>query len=434
MGEQQHENNGTWRALRAWVNSVEGVRSPIQTLGDLRDTRALYDVARAILPRGVDMWKAEADVGDNDPLREANLRKLLRAIKWWFSTEHDADMAAALDAVDVAAVVRRGDPANVVKVLEVLLAASVQCDEKASFIQNIMGLDPDDQHELMVLIDSVLRLSAAASSSSPSSTSRAAAGGGGANSDPAPSSSASASASASAGAGGGGEFSAAERAALLAELADARADSDHATGERQRLVARVSALESEVQRAEGVANDMREELEAARSASVLRSGESVRALVLESPLYRKALEDLYNANAEVQQSKTAIAGLNRRLEEAAKLAVELKKQRDEVDLMRERVAAGERALQTNEKLKMKLDELGDVRDANVQLSLENRDLTRRYAALELESVRTVNQLKERVAELELQAHLPRGAVPEAADGGADAGGPAAHSAPLGEGN
>ncbi len=60
------------------------------------------------------------------------------------------------DAIDAEAIVRRNDEAEVMKVMELVLASAVQCDDKTVYIEQIMGMGQEHQAELMVTIDSVM--------------------------------------------------------------------------------------------------------------------------------------------------------------------------------------------------------------------------------------------------------------------------------------
>ncbi len=59
-------------------------------------------------------------------------------------------------SIDAEGIVSRKVEREIMKVVELVLATAVQCDEKSSYIEQIMAMGQEHQAELMVTIDRVM--------------------------------------------------------------------------------------------------------------------------------------------------------------------------------------------------------------------------------------------------------------------------------------
>ncbi len=61
-----------------------------------------------------------------------------------------------LSDINVSKIVVQKQESEIVKVVELVLAAAVQCDDKSVYIDVIMGMDQEAQGELMITIDRLI--------------------------------------------------------------------------------------------------------------------------------------------------------------------------------------------------------------------------------------------------------------------------------------
>lgn len=93
-------------------------------------------------------------LGDNWALKSSNLRKLIRNVETYY---HEVlHKSADFGSVDVSAVARSSDSEAIVRMVELVVAAAVTCENRAEYVGWIMDLNEDSQAEMKALIESSL--------------------------------------------------------------------------------------------------------------------------------------------------------------------------------------------------------------------------------------------------------------------------------------
>jgi DNA repair exonuclease SbcCD ATPase subunit len=121
-----------------WINQtfeLDGL-GPCESFASLSDGVVLGQMFAAIAPDSFDPSAIQAT--DNYVLKGSNLRLLLRSIESYYNEV--LGKGVDLRSVDVNAIARTSDHDEIVGLLEVVLGAAMQCDDKAVFIQAIFTL------------------------------------------------------------------------------------------------------------------------------------------------------------------------------------------------------------------------------------------------------------------------------------------------------
>ena len=142
------------RACLEWVNTFGGLSSTCTSFHDLKDGVVLVAVLNEIAPESFLTNSIGAVASDNWVLRASNIRTVLRLIDEYYRT-------VLLKCVDVSsvnanAIAKECDHEEVVSLLELILGAAVQCDDKAEFIGAIFALEEMSQLVLKGMVEAAM--------------------------------------------------------------------------------------------------------------------------------------------------------------------------------------------------------------------------------------------------------------------------------------
>eukprot|EP01119_Soliformovum_irregulare_P000273 TRINITY_DN10201_c0_g1_i3.p1 TRINITY_DN10201_c0_g1~~TRINITY_DN10201_c0_g1_i3.p1 ORF type:complete len:573 (-),score=171.20 TRINITY_DN10201_c0_g1_i3:355-1929(-) len=98
------------------------------------------------------MVKREAE--ENEFLRHNNIKTVVSALDSYYQSE--LGLPGQAQDLDSSAIAREGNVQEIQKLVQLILGAAVECDEKIKWIGNIMKMEPASQRQLMVLIEQIL--------------------------------------------------------------------------------------------------------------------------------------------------------------------------------------------------------------------------------------------------------------------------------------
>ena len=90
------------------------------------------------------------------PLRLENLQKLMKGLNEFYEMELQVDSSRVVDFVDLTAIAKNRDKGHLVRLLELVMGAVVQCQDKETYISRIISLNETVQAELMVFIQKIM--------------------------------------------------------------------------------------------------------------------------------------------------------------------------------------------------------------------------------------------------------------------------------------
>lgn len=140
------------QAIIAWVNTFES-GAQCTDLSQLSDGIMIADILNEIVPFYFEKGTMNTETAGNWALAAGNLRKLLRTLDGYFRTVLFKEISMN---VDVNAIVKSNNTAEILNLLELVVGVAVQCDDKTTFIQNILSLDNLSQYVFKSLIEQVL--------------------------------------------------------------------------------------------------------------------------------------------------------------------------------------------------------------------------------------------------------------------------------------
>lgn len=129
---------------------------PPGSLEELGDGVVLFEALSEIAPDHFDPTTIARDLGDNWALKSSNLRKLCRNLETYFHEVlgKDADFEAV--GSSISSISRHSDRDGIIVLVELVAAATVQCEDKDVFIGRIMNMKPESQLEMKDIIESSL--------------------------------------------------------------------------------------------------------------------------------------------------------------------------------------------------------------------------------------------------------------------------------------
>jgi len=142
-----------------WIRTFRNLPKECNSLIELSDGLILGHILAQLIPSSfhADILKKEAET--NDFLKLANLKNIVKTLDKYYQEELglpsiiDEDSE---DSVDVNAITKAGDLAQISRLVQLILGVAVECENKVLYIQEIMKMDPSSQKELMVLINGIL--------------------------------------------------------------------------------------------------------------------------------------------------------------------------------------------------------------------------------------------------------------------------------------
>mmetsp|Transcript_45648 Transcript_45648/g.74433 ORF Transcript_45648/g.74433 Transcript_45648/m.74433 type:complete len:837 (-) Transcript_45648:309-2819(-) len=144
-------------SLVKWVNTFSGLSKPCENLADLSDGIILSDILYQISPGTFPLTEYGAQALTYQQ-RLSVLSDLAGHLKQFYK-EH-LGLTIDTDSINLSAVAD-GDFKEILKVAELGLGVSVQCEDKDTYIRNIMSLDTEAQAQIMILIEGLLNGSSA---------------------------------------------------------------------------------------------------------------------------------------------------------------------------------------------------------------------------------------------------------------------------------
>ena len=141
-------------SLVKWINSFEGLSYKLSSFGSLHDGVILFEILSQIdpatWPRSAINYNATGDWA----LCEGNLKKLYAGLLSFY--EDKLEQSILPGYVDLHLIAAQEDAPNLALLLELIIGAVVQCEEKDRFIAVILALDENTQASLMKLIEKVM--------------------------------------------------------------------------------------------------------------------------------------------------------------------------------------------------------------------------------------------------------------------------------------
>eukprot|EP01112_Ceratiomyxa_fruticulosa_P023585 TRINITY_DN9086_c0_g2_i1.p1 TRINITY_DN9086_c0_g2~~TRINITY_DN9086_c0_g2_i1.p1 ORF type:complete len:744 (-),score=212.05 TRINITY_DN9086_c0_g2_i1:96-2327(-) len=158
--QQQHKKNNhhyyhnyaMGESLIKWVNSFEGLSYKCNSLKDLTDGVLLFEIGAEAAPKYFDLSTLKTDVSDNWVLKSNNIKKIVHSLENFYQIELEIEQGTNIDPVVVA---KGEDDEEIIRLIEAILGVVVECENKAHYIQNIMSLEEETQMELMTIIQNI---------------------------------------------------------------------------------------------------------------------------------------------------------------------------------------------------------------------------------------------------------------------------------------
>ncbi|KAI9023299.1 HOOK protein-domain-containing protein [Hyaloraphidium curvatum] len=311
--------------------------------GDLSDGLVFGEVLKAIDPRWFGGLKLEK--GDNWVIKFNNLKKLFKQLTSFYE-ESLYQNPNNLDSVNLTAIAKENDEVELAKLGFLVVAAAVQCEGNQAYISLIRSLDEASQHAIMLAIEKVM--TSLGGEDAPSGQSRLD-GPDRVSSDRAR--------------GEGGEDS----RVLQEKLAAVQ-------GQYEDVLAKVGQLQLELKEAQ---QKLSARTDASKSEVVFRAEIDALKRNLEMNEARR-----HEAEGLLAEEQEQVQMLNRRLEEAARKAVEATSLKDQVDELRQVSEKLAKAEATIEKYRKRGDETVELRRQIKLLEDENRALVERSGHVE----------------------------------------------------
>ncbi|KAF9213864.1 hypothetical protein BGZ59_004732 [Podila verticillata] len=141
-------------AFEEWVNTFDGISRQCQHISDLSDGIVLFEVAADIDPKWFKLIRS-AEMGDNWVHKYNNLKKLHKLVTRYIE-EKLGQSLSELDPPNLNAIAKSGDPIEVLKLCELVIAIAVQCERNQHYIHKIQSLPHTSQHALMLSLEQIM--------------------------------------------------------------------------------------------------------------------------------------------------------------------------------------------------------------------------------------------------------------------------------------
>eukprot|EP01117_Protostelium_nocturnum_P005530 TRINITY_DN1998_c0_g1_i1.p1 TRINITY_DN1998_c0_g1~~TRINITY_DN1998_c0_g1_i1.p1 ORF type:complete len:699 (+),score=315.14 TRINITY_DN1998_c0_g1_i1:68-2164(+) len=140
-------------SLLNWVKTFPNLSKPVNTAAELADGIIFSDILEQLIPAYFDSGLIKKEAQNNDFLKISNLRKIVLSLDEFFENElgFPSDVT-----VDPNVIVKEGDKEEMNKLIQLILAVAIECENKIEYIQNIMKMDSQYQRELMVSIEKIM--------------------------------------------------------------------------------------------------------------------------------------------------------------------------------------------------------------------------------------------------------------------------------------
>jgi len=133
--------------------------APPETLSDLSDGVALFEVLSEIAPNHFDPTTIARHLGDNWALKSSNLRKLVRNLEYYCHEDLQKDAPESFREIssNVSNISRTGDAKSIEPLVELVAAVAVTCPQKSDIIGRIMSMSGESQMQMKGIIESSLQ-------------------------------------------------------------------------------------------------------------------------------------------------------------------------------------------------------------------------------------------------------------------------------------
>ncbi|XP_053266924.1 protein Hook homolog 3 isoform X2 [Pleuronectes platessa] len=144
-------------SLLTWIQTF-GVEAPCKTVDDLTSGIVMAQALQKIdIVYFSDAWigRIKPDVGDNWRLKISNLKKILKGVLDYNQEilgQHINDFTLP----DVNLIGEHSDPAELGRMLQLILGCAVNCEQKQEYIQTIMMMEESVQHVVMTAIQELM--------------------------------------------------------------------------------------------------------------------------------------------------------------------------------------------------------------------------------------------------------------------------------------
>lgn len=351
--------------LLEWINTFPALQREVKALSELSDGIALYESLAEMAPECCDLSLLKRDAESNWVLRLNNLRKLVNSLLAFYG--ESSPYIEEINAVNTTAIAKNASPSDIVSLMKSVLGVAVQCRKKQDYVTRIMSLQPESQHQLMHMIQEIMSAHKA---------------------PPPPEDSSSKSSE---------EVSSlTERCnSLQKELEDLQ-DDLNSTLEKNK------SLSEEKEQLLSVVNDLEKRLEESeqKQKELAESGSS-NAQSLLSPLTEAEKIDLVQLQQlqyDLEQREEELAGAKKLTNT---LMADVRKLRDENDVLNERVGEQQQELDRFSSLKKKLELQSELKDLLKNAEQQCETYMKRNLELE-EQLAEYPKMKARIQSLTSQ--------------------------------
>jgi len=351
-------------ALINWINTF-AISTNVKIIKELFDGVIISEVFAQIAPSYGDMSSLKRASLNNWVLRKANIKLLLANVAAFYSEE--LNIACDTAHINIELLVKNEDSAEMINLIELILGAAIECENKKEYIQNIMLLDETSQRILMLFIERLLREHQSRPPASPQTHHHAAVD------------------------DDDGENQL-KLHSLLAEKEELQqryeeiqiehsslsSENINLRSEKETLLIMVRELEKQLEEKTKIEETEKERRER-------EEAELINALQKQS---REISEEQYHAlQVEIEEKEQTIIDYKRKIEELSKYAAEARKLRDEMDIIREKVTKADQIEDKLGHLQDKLKEMTELRKQYKALQEQNTAYMQRSIELEEEVVK-----------------------------------------------
>eukprot|EP00123_Amoebidium_parasiticum_P018245 comp24147_c0_seq1/m.43929 comp24147_c0_seq1/g.43929 ORF comp24147_c0_seq1/g.43929 comp24147_c0_seq1/m.43929 type:complete len:677 (-) comp24147_c0_seq1:235-2265(-) len=356
-------------ALRVWVNTFDSVTVKAETLQDLTDGVALYEVMAEISPTTFDTSMLKYGVKDNWRLKASNVKRLTNGITDFYSDELFMD-TSHLDIPDANDIAQSNNTEALVKLVMLVLGAVINCDNKEEYIHRMASLDVDVQAALMKAIQEIMQKQPTGSwgqdgddlGATPSSKSSLAAG------------------------SSTGDEEVFQK--MKAEISILQGEKDDLLNRNKDLQKEIGYLRETLKTEQTRAEELEEAVAHLKNYEDPRTpaGKALFDLKRENDRLKEDNDSLEHQKHTLQNENGDLHGqidsLHRQLDELVEAAGQAKQWKDEADVLRAKMAKVDQMEQAIDTYKKKLEEMSDLKAHLRALENQNKELL--TAKLELE--------------------------------------------------
>jgi chromosome segregation ATPase len=151
---EQGQRKELERAIIDWIKTFPEVQTKPETFESLFDGIVLAEIMNKIAPHIFDLSKINYEAGSVWQFTSKNLTYLYDGIEDFYVNEILKPFDKSY--VDIMEIAKNGDRQNVYNLVEYVLGAVVQCDQKDQLVSVLIQLDEQAQTELMDVIDKII--------------------------------------------------------------------------------------------------------------------------------------------------------------------------------------------------------------------------------------------------------------------------------------